>query len=839
MANIPTGQRDDSRSPARNELSYDDHPDGDRQRDAVRYGRDRKDFRGSRSRDRYDGDRDRDDRSEQNHYRGHDSRRDYRYGDEHHSADYRGREDRHRGERSYSRPRHSDIGRDDDPRDRRSDSRYSPDGQSRHTRSASPARNAGAPTDTIILEGLPKDVSTDDVRESLTRHYGSSRCPSFDVRVPLGRGRRAFVQYDQLNDAVDFIQDNYPRLLLDFAGLVDGDASGKTPVYIHYARNREDPGSWTCTVCDFSNFATRTRCKSCGALQTDTSMFRPTLTGESDASDTPSQILVFFPLAASVTEEVLAAGVAKLQLEEKPAAPKKPGDGAPKLKSTAPTGDTTGYGAKPGSLHRVFLMRDRDTNESFKFGFAEFWTVDDALAAVTKFKKYREFTIASAAVNVSTIHLGVFIPEQREITPAIEKLSFAPLFNPTIRVKYWDPHAFPSQNIVTENSPERAQLEKSEKLAKGSEDQAAELKKAKKRKAEGSGPPASGKRPAPMIGQMALWQKKHDELHVGKKSSETATGESDNALATSGDRVPVKISLSGSNASQQGSVKSSVAIAAPKSAVPVAAAAQSISPAPAQDVPAHSSGTAARATTQSPNPGETPAVSYVDREKVCCLICMMKYKNLDDLGTHEKSRNHKMATADEEKVKAALPRLAARDKRMQKAAAATGTGTGTGTQENSGPTSQYRDRAKERREVFNQPAKPTAAPTGKQTSSSSAAREPSEPSGPSPATTAAAAAAATTAATTAAAVAAAPPPSKGSAMLAKMGWTSGKGLGANGEGRTEVIATHAYQEGVGLGAEGGKLGDAAELAQRNTTNSYADYLTVAQQKARERYNKMS
>lgn len=64
----------------------------------------------------------------------------------------------------------------------------------------------------------------------------------------LSLGRRAFVQYDQLSDAVDFIQDNYPRLLLDFAGLVDGDASGRTPVYIHYARNREDPGNWTCPV---------------------------------------------------------------------------------------------------------------------------------------------------------------------------------------------------------------------------------------------------------------------------------------------------------------------------------------------------------------------------------------------------------------------------------------------------------------------------------------------------------------------------------------------------------------------------------------------------------------
>lgn len=169
MANIPTGRRDYSRSPARNELSYDDHPDGDRQRDKYDRGHGRRDFHDSHSRGRYDRDRSRDregdsdDRSDEDYYRGRDSRRDYRYRDEH-SADYRGRGSRDRRERSYSRSRHADVGRDDDDAyDRRSAGRYSPDRRSRHTRSTSPSRNAGASTDTIILEGLPRHVSADDV----------------------------------------------------------------------------------------------------------------------------------------------------------------------------------------------------------------------------------------------------------------------------------------------------------------------------------------------------------------------------------------------------------------------------------------------------------------------------------------------------------------------------------------------------------------------------------------------------------------------------------------------------------------------------------------------------
>lgn len=75
-------------------------------------------------------------------------------------------------------------------------------------------------------------------------------------------------------------------------------------------------------------------------------------------------------------------------------------------------------------------------------------------------------------------------------------------------------------------------------------------------------------------------------------------------------------------------------------------------------------------------------------------------------------------------------------------------------------------------------------------------------------------------------------------MLAKMGWMSGSGLGANGDGRTEVIATNAYQEGAGLGAEGANLGDAAELAEKKTRNTYADYVSTVQDKARERYNRL-
>jgi hypothetical protein len=74
-------------------------------------------------------------------------------------------------------------------------------------------------------------------------------------------------------------------------------------------------------------------------------------------------------------------------------------------------------------------------------------------------------------------------------------------------------------------------------------------------------------------------------------------------------------------------------------------------------------------------------------------------------------------------------------------------------------------------------------------------------------------------------------------MLAKMGW-AGAGLGAEGAGRTEVIATDVYAPGVGLGAEGGRLGDAGEEAARKTRGDFAGFVEKTKDRARERFEKM-
>ena len=97
--------------------------------------------------------------------------------------------------------------------------------------------------------------------------------------------------------------------------------------------------------------------------------------GDNDAApeNQPSQFLLFRGLEPSVTEELFAKGVAKLYRpttggSDNTANSQKKG----KIAST--TGDAN-LGAREGSMKRVLLVRDRKTNESWRFGFAEFANV--------------------------------------------------------------------------------------------------------------------------------------------------------------------------------------------------------------------------------------------------------------------------------------------------------------------------------------------------------------------------------------------------------------------------------------------------------------------------------
>ena len=236
--------------------------------------------------------------------------------------------------------------------------------------------------------------------------------------------------------------------------------------------------------------------------------------GDSDAAPdaAPSQFLLLRGLEPTVTEDLLAKGVAKLY---------KPSGGVAQSvtalkKGNAKVASTTGdanLGAKEGSLRRVLLIRDKRSNESWRYGFAEFASVDvrvlliifeimslrmlqDAQAALTRFKSFEKFTISSKPVTACYIHAGVFVPIF-DLAAGNERFVFSPLGNTATKLSYWDEDAYASELVVSE-APDERSLRTAEARAKTATDKAAAAAekeglvepgketeaKAKKRKAE-------------------------------------------------------------------------------------------------------------------------------------------------------------------------------------------------------------------------------------------------------------------------------------------------------------------------------------------------------------------
>jgi hypothetical protein len=251
--------------------------------------------------------------------------------------------------------------------------------------------------------------------------------------------------------------------------------------------------------------------------------------GDNDASpdNTPSQFLLLRGLEPSVTEELLAKGVAKLYKPSGTAS--QPGQliGKKGAKVASTTGDSN-LGAKDGTLRRILLVRDRKTNDSWRYGFAEFAAVEDAQAALTRYNSFDKFTIASKPVLASYVHAGVFVPVLNP-SAAVEKFTFSPMANPSLKLKYWDEEAYVTELIVSpvEADPnDETSAGKSAAMAAESETVKSikEGDKSKKRKADGAAASiASSKKAAPS--QLQFWSNRHAELHgIEHKGSDNGEG---------------------------------------------------------------------------------------------------------------------------------------------------------------------------------------------------------------------------------------------------------------------------------------------------------------------------
>ncbi|KKZ60702.1 hypothetical protein EMCG_04629 [[Emmonsia] crescens] len=598
----------------------------------------------------------------------------------------------------------------------------------------------------VMMEGLPVDMNEDDILNELTQYYNVEALE--DVRVIRDRQTKisrqlGFLRFHTIDDSREFLERNFPTIYLYGDSGSHTDERG-TRVRIAYSREREDrnrvkaEGEWTCKICSIVNYATRQRCFRCQVVRADFVQLPPGVAnpprvannGDNDVAPdgTPSQFILLRGLEASVTEELLAKGVAKLY---KPSPGSEGHSALPPAKKGAKVASTTGdsnLGAREGSIRRVLLIRDRRSNESWKYGFAEFATVEDAQAALTRYNSFETFTISSKPVLASYIHAGVFVPVINP-TASTERFTFSPLGNPSMKLAYWDENAYATELIVSTEDPDKNRPKPratKSTVADKNPKPGKEAEKAKKRKADVGGTPSTKKLAVPS--HLQFWSNRHAELH-GIQRDETKEG----GL--------------GSDHKQGGSEGGS----------------SSGSPVPTQ--------------------------SYADRSRKCCYLCMRQFKTEAEVNKHERlSQLHRENMQNEELKTKALAKLAKnRDQSEQQ------------------PSSEYRDRAKERRQAFGPSVKPKEKKVEKEIEE----------------------------------VPPVPIMSKGAALLGKMGWSAGSGLGAEGSGMTAPIATDLYVQGVGLGAQGGKVGDAVQEAGRNTRGRYDEFLEKTKETARERYERMS
>ncbi|KAJ7109123.1 hypothetical protein C8R44DRAFT_276470 [Mycena epipterygia] len=189
---------------------------------------------------------------------------------------------------------------------------------------------------------------------------------------------------------------------------------------------------------------------------------------------------------------------------------------------------------------------------------------------------------------------------------------------------------------------------------------------------------------------------------------------------------------------------------------------------------------------------------FSDVGALTCLLCARQFKTTDQLKRHNKESDlHKKNFKD--------PNL--RDVARQKLVARQASTSGA-------DQPKYRDRASERRVLFNQPDAPVPEKDVSKPGKKRQAEGPPPP--PSP-----------------------PPPpvnpgqdenNVGNKLLKMMGWKEGSGLGTTGDGRVDPISTAVYAQGVGLGASKGK--DIAKYTEGSTS-----YVHLAKDAARERYGK--
>lgn len=228
--------------------------------------------------------------------------------------------------------------------------------------------------------------------------------------------------------------------------------------------------------------------------------------------------------------------------------------------------------------------------------------------------------------------------------------------------------------------------------------------------------------------------------------------------------------------------------------------------------------------------------NYLDEVKRACLLCQRQFKTLEVLKRHSiESELHKKNLQDQDRCSEGQKRKIASTTAAESAVSTSSTGMKKAgfapvqrvslddlhaVSSEDKPVGEggieYRDRAAERRIVFGTEAIAKAMAKKRQQPGDSTVK--TIPEDPIPAKL--------------------DETSIGGALLAKMGWMSGKGLGMDGEGRTDPIVTHVYTPGAGIGSAGSNKSapTVEEYSNRQTKFIQGDAAYQRSVRMQERYN---
>ncbi|KAK3068103.1 hypothetical protein LTR53_014591 [Teratosphaeriaceae sp. CCFEE 6253] len=219
--------------------------------------------------------------------------------------------------------------------------------------------------------------------------------------------------------------------------------------------------------------------------------------GENDISQDgrPMRLLLIRNLKESMSEDLFAKGLEKLYLD--------PG-------ATPAIGPPTG--ATEGSLRRVLIVRDRFTDKSMHYGFAEYHSISDATAALAKAEAMGEkCTIASKAVEITFPHLSVFPRADFGRKERSEKYTVE-MSSTGQQHKYHDERYYATEFMVNRTPPGSSPAKSGESGDQVGPNTLEGKDKSKKRKAPGTTAPAF----------LQHWQNKATELRTEVQKAQDA-----------------------------------------------------------------------------------------------------------------------------------------------------------------------------------------------------------------------------------------------------------------------------------------------------------------------------